>query len=124
MSVKVKINMNETRRILLKRCLNKNGKAQIDFTKECAKEMNNFGPFDTGRLKDMSIELGNDFVKYNTPYASKQYYTNTGNGKQGLSHGGRRGKRWNIRMWIGQGGNIIKRICIKYGVRGDKSDNR
>lgn len=38
----VRVKMNNTQKILLKRHLNKNGKAQERFTKECAKHMNNY----------------------------------------------------------------------------------
>lgn len=109
--------MSKPREILLKRCLNKNGKAQVLFTRECAKEMNDFVPFYTGRLKDISVTIGTDYVKYSTPYARKQYYTNQGKGKQGMNHGGRRGARWNTRMWIGRGTKILKNVCSFSRVR-------
>lgn len=38
----VRIRMDDTGKILLKRALNKDGKAQEFFTKECAKWMNNY----------------------------------------------------------------------------------
>lgn len=38
----VRIRMDDTGKILLKRALNKDGKAQELFTKECAKWMNNY----------------------------------------------------------------------------------
>ena len=57
MAARVRIKMDDTGRILLKRALNKDGKAQEKFTKECAKWMNNYVPFQTGRLKDMMVEI-------------------------------------------------------------------
>lgn len=118
MSIKVKL--DPTNKILAKRKLQKGGEAQIFFTKQCAKEMNNYVPFLTGRLKDMSVTIGTDYVKYDTPYARKQYYTNSGKGKQGMSHGGRRGARWGTRMWISRGTKILKNVCsfckVKYKV--------
>lgn len=104
--VSFKIKMDSTSKILAKRKLQKGGEAQIFFTKQCAKWMNNYVPFKTGRLKDMSIEIGNDFVKYDTPYAKKQYYTNSGNGK----HGGQRGKLWDKVMWINKANTILKEL--------------
>ena len=47
MSVIVK--MNSTQKILAQRKLQKGGEAHIFFTKQCAKEMNNYVPFETGR---------------------------------------------------------------------------
>lgn len=38
----VHIQMDNAQKILLKRHLGKNGKAQVIFTKECAKQMNNY----------------------------------------------------------------------------------
>lgn len=40
--IKVRIQMDSTQKILAKRNLQKNGQAQVKFTKLCAKEMNNF----------------------------------------------------------------------------------
>lgn len=112
----VKIKLDPTNKILAKRKLQKGGEAQIFFTKQCAKWMNNYIPFDTGRLKDMSVEIGNDFVKYNTKYAKKQYYTNAGNGKKNRS--GLRGKLWDKRMWNDKHGTIIKSVADFVGGRG------
>jgi len=116
MGFKIEINTQE---ILRKRGLNKDGSAQILFTKECAKAMNNYVPFLTGRLKDMSVELGNDFVVYNAPYAAKQYYTNEGKGTQGESAGGLRGKLWDKRMWPQQGNQILKTVANSVGGRAE-----
>lgn len=38
----VRIQMDDAQKILLKRHLQKNGEAQVKFTKECAKQMNNY----------------------------------------------------------------------------------
>ncbi|NFS29016.1 capsid protein [Clostridium botulinum] len=108
----IKILMNDGQKILLKRYLNKNGDAQVKFTKECSKEFNNYVPFKTGRLKDMSVELGNDYIKYNAPYASKQYYLNNGGSKGAL-----RGKYWDKRCWNDKGDNIVKSIAEFVGGR-------
>lgn len=117
MATTVKVNMDSTQKILLKRSLNKNGGAQVFFTKECAKAMNTYVPFATGRLKDMTVELGSDFVKYNAPYARKQYYENQGNGKGGTSKGGLRGKLWDKRMWLNKGNAIVKKVANYCGVK-------
>lgn len=110
----VKIKMDSTSKILSKRKLNgKGSEAQIFFTKQCAKWMNNYVPFKNGRLKDMSVEIGTDFVKYDTPYAKKQYYTNKGNG----THGGQRGKLWDKIMWIGKANTILKELANFVGGR-------
>lgn len=113
----VKINIDPTNKILGKRKLQKDGDAQIYFTKQCAKWMNNYIPFETGRLKDMDIEIGVDFVKYNAPYAKKQYYTNKGNGKKNIA--GLRGKLWDKRMWNDKRKAIVKDIASYVGGRSE-----
>jgi len=107
----IKINMDPTQKILLKRALNKNGAGQVKFTKECAKNFNNYIPYDTGRLKDMMITIGTDKITYSAPYAKKQFYTNKGMGRQGDSMGGKRGKMWSNRSWIDNGDDIVQTIA-------------
>ncbi|WP_404988101.1 minor capsid protein [Clostridium culturomicium] len=117
MATTVRIKMNDTQKILLKRALNKNGEAQMRFSKECAKWMNNYIPYLHGRLKDMNVEVNRNNVTYTAPYAKKQYYLNKGNGKQGLNQGGLRGKQWDKRMWIDNGDKIVKTIAEFCGGR-------
>lgn len=111
MATNVRVDIDDSRKILLKRYLGKNGKAQVEFTKQVAKYSNNYIPFKTGRLKDMMITLENDRIIYSAPYAKKQYYTNKGNGRGGTSVGGLRGKRWDRRMWISNGDKIVQSIA-------------
>ena len=70
MATTVRIEMDKTEKILLKRYLNKNGKAQVRFTKECYKIMNPYTPFLTGRLKDMMVQVNPTNIEYNAPYAA------------------------------------------------------
>ncbi|NFC29183.1 capsid protein [Clostridium botulinum] len=112
MATTVKIQIDKTEKILLKRYLNKNGQAQVRFTKEVAKECNNYVPFLTGRLKDMSVELKIDKLIYNAPYAAKQYYTNKGGNRGAL-----RGKYWDKRMWSDKGDKIVQTIADFAGGR-------
>lgn len=112
MATTVKIQIDKTEKILLKRYLNKNGQAQVEFTKEVAKECNNYVPFLTGRLKDMSVELKTDKIIYNAPYATKQYYTNKGGNRGSL-----RGKYWDKRMWSDKGDRIVQTIADFAGGR-------
>lgn len=117
MATKVRVEMNDTQKILLKRYLNKNGEGQVKFTKEVAKHCNNYVPFKSGRLKDMMVEIQTSKVIYKAPYARKQYYTNKGNGKQGTALGGLRGKYWAKRAWIDHGDEIVKSIADFVGGR-------
>lgn len=117
MATTVKIKMNDTQKILLKRALNKNGEGQVKFTKEVAKNCNNYTPYLHGRLKDMMVEIQKDKIIYNAPYAKKQYYLNKGNGKQGMSQGGLRGPYWDKRMWSDKGDSIVKTVAEFCGGR-------
>lgn len=111
MATNVRVDIDDSQKILLKRYLNKNGKAQVEFTKQVAKYSNNYVPFKTGRLKDMMVTLESDRIIYSAPYAKKQYYTNKGEGKQGASVGGLRGKMWDKRMFIDNGDKIVQSIA-------------
>lgn len=117
MATTVRVKMDSSQKILLKRYLNKNGQAQVMFTKECAKAFNNYVPFKTGRLKDMMVEIHSDKIIYNAPYARKQYYSNKGLGKQGLSTGGVRGKLWDRRGFLNHGDEIVKSVAQFVGGR-------
>lgn len=111
----VKFEINNDQKILLKRYLNKNGEAQIRFSKLCAKEMNNYVPFLSGRLKDWSVQVNKNNVTYNALYARRQYYENTGRGVKNTS--GLRGKLWDRRMWVDKGDGIVKSISEFVGGR-------
>lgn len=117
MATNVRIKMDDTGKILLKRYLNKDGQAQERFTKEVAKYSDNYVPFKTGRLKNMMIEIKVNKIIYSAPYAKKQYYLNKGNGRSGTSQGGLRGKFWDRRMWSDRGNDIIKSVAQFVGGR-------
>lgn len=117
MATNIKIKMDDTGRVLLKRYLNKDGKAQEFFTKEVAKTSDNYIPFDRGRLKNIMIEIQTDKIIYSAPYAKKQYYTNKGNGRSGTSQGGLRGKFWDRRMWNDRSNEIVKSVAQFVGGR-------
>ncbi|WP_434305902.1 minor capsid protein [Clostridium botulinum] len=112
MATTVRIQIDKTERILLKRYLNKNGQAQVKFTKDVAKECNNYVPFLTGRLKDMSVQLKTDKIIWRAPYAAKQYYLNKGGNRGAL-----RGKYWDKRMWSDRGDKIVQSIAEFCGGR-------
>jgi len=111
MTTNIRIDMDDTKKILLKRHLNKDGRAQVEFTKQVAKYSNGYIPYKTGRLKDMMVTLSADKITYNAPYAARAYYTNKGMGRGGNSVGGLRGKFWDRRMWVNNGDKIVKTIA-------------
>ncbi len=113
MGVMVKIESVE--KILRKRGLEPNGRAQQFFTNEVARKANPYIPFKDGGLKDKQVRIEPDCIIYYAPYARKQYYENKGNGKQGTSKGGLRGKLWLQRMWADHGNEIVKSVASFVG---------
>lgn len=117
MSTTTRLRLNPTQEILLKRCLNKDGKAQAFFTKEVEKRMNKYVPYLTGNLKDFDKKIKKSQIIYKAPYAKLQFYTNKGLGREGTSLGGLRGKRWDKRMWIKEGNETVKSVAKFVGGR-------
>lgn len=113
---KVTININPAQQILLKRKLNKDGQAQLFFTNEIARLSEPYVPFLGGDLKNKKT-ISENKITYNMPYASRHYYTNSGNGKEGNSSGGLRGKQWCMRMWIDRKKDIVKSVSAFVGGR-------
>lgn len=116
MTTKVTINLDPTQKILLKRNLNKDGKAQMQFTNEVARHSDPYIPKLVGTLKNEKI-VSTSKIIYTQPYARRQYYENTGKGEEGMSKGGLRGKHWDKRMWADRGSGIVKSIAKFVGGR-------
>lgn len=108
-NVKVVFNMDPIEKILLKRKLNKNGKAQRFFTSEIARLSDPYVPFRQGMLKN-TVRVGVDKITYVQPYSKKQWYENKGNGL--------RGKEWTIRMWNCRKSEIIGSVARYTGGKG------
>ncbi len=107
---KITINIDPVDKILLKRNLSKNGKAQKFFTSEVRRMADPYVPFQNGILKN-TARVSDDKITYVQPYASKNYYENKGNGTQGTNKNGLRGKLWITRMWADRGKEIVKAIA-------------
>lgn len=102
-------------KILSRRNLEDRGKAQEFFTNEVARMANPYVPFKSGALKDSQVTISNGKIEYKAPYARRQYYSNSGNGKQGTNKGGIRGSRWIERMWSDKGNGIVKSVAVFVG---------
>lgn len=103
---KIRLQIDPVDRILLKRNLNRNGKAQQFFTHEVRRLSDPYVPFLTGVLKNTATEEV-DRITYNTPYARRQYYENPGTGL--------RGPHWTERMWADRGKEIISATAAYCG---------
>lgn len=109
MACGVTIKMDPTQTILLKRYLNKDGKAQSFFTSEVARLCDPYVPFVSGHLKN-NKEVAASYIHYVSPYAAKQYYENKGG-----HNGPLRGKLWDKRMWADRGPEIVQAVANYVG---------
>lgn len=112
--MQVKIKMDATDRILLKRGLNKNGKAQKLFTNEVFTHCEPYVPKRGGVLRT-SVQQTADKLIYLQPYAQRQYYENAGHGEDGTAFNGLRGKMWDKRMWADKGHEIVETVADYVG---------
>lgn len=98
----IKINIDPVDKILLKRNLNRNGKAQRLFTAEVKRLSDPYVPFRLGNLK-REVRVEPNKIIYTQPYAKQQYYENKGKGL--------RGKQWVSRMWADRGKEIVQSVA-------------
>lgn len=115
MPFNINVKMDGVKKILSRRNLEERGRAQQFFTDEVARMSNPYVPFKSGALKDSQVTISNGKIEYKAPYARRQYYSNSGNGKQGANKGGIRGKRWTERMWADKSSEIVKSVAIFVG---------
>lgn len=98
--------------ILAERGLEEGGDVQKFIDSEVITLSKPYAPFLTGFLAAQSPTLGtvvgSGLVVYRAPYARRQYYANSGNGKQGVARGGLRGRYWFERMKADRGQEIIQ----------------
>lgn len=106
MGTKITLQMDPADRILLRRNLNQNGKAQQFFTHEVQRQCDPYVPMRTGVLKDTAIEH-DTYIEYVQPYARRQYYEHRGNGL--------RGPQWDRRMWPNRGPQIVQAVANYVG---------
>lgn len=102
MGARVRIKLDSTEKILLKRSLNNNGAAQRFFTHEVRRMCDPYVPFRSGPLKNTAVESISK-ITYGQPYARRQYYEHKGNGL--------RGPKWDKRMWPTRGPQIVKAVA-------------
>ena len=104
---KIRLQIDPVDRILLKRNLNRNGKAQQFFTHEVRRLQTPYVPFLNGYLAEKSVTETATTITHNAPYARKQYYENPGTGL--------RGPHWTERMWADRGKEIISATAAYCG---------
>lgn len=107
----IKIQIDSTDKILLKRCLNKNGEGQRFFTHEVRRMSRPYVPNRSGTMEETAIEHV-DKIVYDTPYARRQYYENSGRNRTKAHLAG---KQWDKRMWQDRGKDIVRSVAKHCG---------
>lgn len=118
MAANIQLKLDPTIRIMAKRHLDDTGRKKV--ASEVKRLCDPYVPMKTGTLKN-SAQVLVDGVLYDQPYAAKQYYTNTGHGKQGFTklsaHNYKclRGAYWDLRMIADHGDELTKTIAAFCG---------
>lgn len=112
MSENFRLEINPTQVLLKVRGLEEGGRVQKTVDSEVLRYCDPYVPFDTGALKTSGITatvIGSGEVVYNTPYARRQYYENSG------KSGGLRGKQWFERMKADRKEDILRAAKAEAG---------
>lgn len=119
MATTIKLEMDDTQKILLKRHLNENGLAQRFMTSEIKRLSHPYTPFMNGPLKNQAV-VGNGTLTYNQIYARYQWYGKSKKGKSfvyGRNGSGLRGPKWTLRMWADRGNEVVESVAKFVGGR-------
>jgi len=117
MSFSGRLELSDIDYIIKKRGLNNRGSVQYLIDSEVIRLSDPYVPMLSGTMKDAKRHtfIGSGDVRYKTPYAPRQYYSNAGNGIEGTAHGGKRGKLWFERMKIDHKDEILRAAAKKAG---------
>jgi len=125
----ITINMDNTQRILARRGLESGGKCQKWMTHEIRRLSDPYVPFQTNILKNDTVEEGEDYILYNTPYARYQWGGLVMVGAppkqvtdKPLTYNGapKRGKKWVLRAWADNGNDIVRGVARMAGGKATK----
>lgn len=100
----VQVQLRPTEELLKKRGIERGGEVQKYIDGKVVSLCDKYVPMLTGFLKRaVGTVYGSGFVRYNTPYAKRQYYNNSGRSRgararEGTAYGGLRGRYWFERM--------------------------
>lgn len=113
----IKLHLDPTEKILLKRNLEKDGQAQRFMTSEIRRLADPYTPMDSSTLKN-NVTMGAHTIKYNSPYARYQYFGVSKNGVD-LKYNGApmRGKKWVERCWADRHSDIVEAVARFVGGR-------
>lgn len=108
MSVRVRVHLDPTDKIMLKRSLGKDGRAQQFFSSEVKRISDPYVPFMNGPLKNTAVARKRS-VEYVQPYAKRNWNENRGKGI--------RGKMWTNRAWADKGKQVVRAVARLVGGR-------
>lgn len=91
--------------------LEPNGRVQKYFTQRCRVHMDKYVPMDDGNLRK-NVTQGEDYIRYNSPYARYQYYGIRGDGTHQVKHYTTPGSGtyWDKRMWTAEGDIVTQEV--------------
>lgn len=105
------IKLNPTSEIKIRLGINPGGDVQAFATETCYRYMDKYVPKDTGDLRTI-VDIQNDRITYESPYARYQYYGIREDGTNEVKHYTTpgTGPYWDKRMWSAEGNDVIKEI--------------
>lgn len=114
----VQIQMEPAEELLRRRGIERGGKVQKYIDSKVVSFCDKYVPFKSGLLKRaLGTVFGSGFVRYSTPYARKQYYGNSGGGREGTANKGLRGRLWFERMKAAHKNEILNGAVRIAGAR-------
>lgn len=124
MAFTVKLEMDDTQKILLKRHLNENGLAQLFMTSEIKRLSDPYVPMQSGTLKNTAVVEPNKLT-YTQIYSKYHWYGKVmaGNPRRPTSKNMRyngapmRGPKWTLRMWSDRGNEVVQSVARFVGGR-------
>lgn len=125
MTIDTQVTMHKSvNAILAERGLQDGGNVQKSIDENVIRFSKPYVPFLTGFLAVdapiLGTVAGSGLVVYRAPYARRQYYRNSGNGKEGTARGGLRGRHWFDRMKADHGQVIIRKAAEIAGGKSTK----
>lgn len=114
----VQIQMRTVEELMKKRGIQRGGAVQKYIDSSVVRYCDKYVPMLTGTLKKAKGTVyGSGYVRYNEPYAKRQYYSNKGRGREGMSNKGLRGRLWFERMKTAHKKTILSNAAKMAGAK-------
>ena len=103
------VKLKPTSQIKARLGLEPNGRVQKFFTNTCYKHMDKYVPYDKGDLRT-NVDIQDDRITYESPYAKYQYYGISKNGKPLNYKTPGTGDYWDERMKSTEIKDVVKEV--------------